>query len=44
MEDGMGRAYSIHGRKEDCIQGFGERPEREPYEDIDGRITLKWIL
>ena len=44
----MGDACSRYGRRERCIEGFGEETLGERYHlenlGIDGRILLKWIL
>jgi hypothetical protein len=37
----MGRAFSIHGREEECIENFDEKVrkrEREHDEDLDIRV------
>jgi hypothetical protein len=47
-EDEMGRAYSMHGGEDECVQDFWweDQKERDHQEDIDvgGRIILKRIL
>jgi hypothetical protein len=40
----MGRACSIHGRDEKCIQNFIVKAGEHLGElGIDGRLILKWI-
>jgi hypothetical protein len=45
--DETGRAYSMHGREEECIQGFGRKTEEMTQlgkPRITGqKIILKWI-
>jgi hypothetical protein len=38
-------AFSTHGGKEKCVQGFGGKPEREGFEDLGsgGIIMLEEI-
>jgi hypothetical protein len=44
--DEMGRACSVHGGDEKCVQNVGKpegkRPLRRPC--VDERIILKWVL
>ena len=44
----MGGACGTYGGRERCAQGFGGENLRERdhwgNQDVDGRITLRWIL
>jgi hypothetical protein len=43
----MGETYSMRGREEECMQGFGgtaRRKETTRETDVDGRIILKCML
>jgi hypothetical protein len=42
-EDEMGRACSMNGGQEECIQDFGGKARRKDL-DASGRIILKWIF
>jgi hypothetical protein len=41
-EQEMGRACSTHGREDECIQGFDEKPrsKRDQLENLDRTLIL----
>jgi hypothetical protein len=47
-EDEMGMTYNTHGGKDECIQGFWRKRQKERDQkedlDVDGKRILKWIL
>jgi hypothetical protein len=43
-EDEMGRTCSMNGERRNAYRILVGNPERKEDLDIDGRITLKWIL
>jgi hypothetical protein len=46
-EDEIGRVCSMHGREDECIQGFGRKNRRKETTrktNVDGRRIMNWIL